>query len=417
MKNKAFKLTAVAAALLAISACNSDDNKKSSSAINDSAFKISSYNGLETSDNRFGTWIMAAKAKGSGSFIAADTFSGDKVEDTGKSEAGMVQVVRISAEEGDAIYVESVCGEGDSDTYYKIDENTYQTGHLDFEGNFVSEFNEDGSCADDSSGCGQHTITFSGNVAADVELEEQYENDGIGYIYKDEGELESEGNFYSEGVTDLFEGFGIEEGAGIDIVFEESFEDNGKGGMIKISDADAVIFNADGTAFDGLTDKDDDATDFSGADTATCFDYGAFSAKDTVTTKIDGKSDKLVFVNEGLNVQINHEDGTYLNYRRDSEENKDSGAFDGYEYLNMNSSVFSRSYRSYEDSVAGIETTRGAIFNYVDIKESKGVLTVSGSVESDNTNDMYAAFMIETDSLLNINVSLDTNDVTAVVPD
>ncbi|MCK5880413.1 MAG: hypothetical protein KAG18_00980, partial [Sinobacterium sp.] len=301
MINNKFKLTAIAAAIVAMTACGSDSNNSSAAkplndALNSDAFKIASYTGMQTSESINGSWLIVSRGTEAGTVVAADINSGDKVELDGSEESAHVELIQV--EEGDvedSISVSFDCGDDDS-TFYKVAENTYETGgDYDYDdGTYTSDFNEDGTCADDEDYCEKYTLTFSpNNVSAELSGEERFDNDGTAYIYNEGGsDYDSEGD--NDFDADIFSKIDIPSRSSIEVIFEESYTSSEAGSLVKLSDAARVKFNADGLNYDGLYDKDDAESTFDDTHTASCFAYSSDGSKEVVTTTISGEEESIV---------------------------------------------------------------------------------------------------------------------------
>ncbi|MCK5880411.1 MAG: hypothetical protein KAG18_00970 [Sinobacterium sp.] len=425
MTNKTFKLTAIAAAIVAMTACGSDSKdsataaKSLNEAMNSEAFNIASYAGMQASENIYGTWLAVSRGAGSESVVAADVTTGDQVELEATEESASLELIEVEAGvDDDSIRVSFPC-DGGSETLYKVAENTYEMGGYADEGGYTSAFNEDGSCADDEEHCEKYTLTFSSsNVSAEMSGEERFDNDGTAYIYTEGGsDYGSEGD--NDFNPDIFSDIGMEAGSSLEVIFEESHKGNETGGMVKLSDADSVKFNAGGMTYNGLLNKADAESTFEDAHTASCFSYEAEGDKEVVSTTVDGEEPIITTIIETDNdLRIGHSDNGGLEFSLGTENTVETGYSAKWQRLELESDSVNDRFSASEESFAGISTSSGAIFNMGDITLADGVLRVSGSVEQVYSYDMYGRVMYGNESLVNINITVDVNAVEEdVIPD
>ena len=179
MKNT-FRMTAIATAIAAITAC-SDSNDKSAAANNEyknpnanvasAVFNASSYTPI-TSQDRDGTWILSSRYSETYTYKEVEPENrrarviNEPEEPTplkteefkGRLDGGTLNMGTMRDDNEGGYNLNTVCGDGPS-----LHLAPLANGSFGF-----STFNEDGSC-DDNDNCESYNITFTGNTLAKIE--------------------------------------------------------------------------------------------------------------------------------------------------------------------------------------------------------------------------------------------------------
>lgn len=439
MKKPLFKLTAIASAMIAMSACN-DSSKKSSAPASEETiesevvvipedvvsadpvlpepeedltnplFKIESYTPVSESSDIYGTWVMTSREEEIENVLAIDTDSGNKVTYREVEETLNTNVISVyDSYLDDAISVSTSCGEGQ--TYYKVAENTYERGGDYEEGVYTSEFNEDGSCADGLEECEKYTLTFNDDKQAAFSSIEQEQRDGSAYIYHEYDEGSDYYYSYSElhFDTEIFSDIGIERESGIYVLFNEDETDIETGALVKISNFSDIVFNENAITYNGSEDITDEDASFNLSMSARCFSYEEEVEESITTTTKAGQEDIVRVENASDNeLEIYHDTNGTILFESVTDIHESSG------YAISETSIWTNIYANNswiylgfwdeEESIDGLSISCCDSLNITEISFVDGVLMVSGSAEGD--------INAQNPSRLEVNINLDVNDVT-----